>query len=137
MQMNMSRLTQEERDLVLRIRSKWTEICNGLMHFTGSMRPLLMLEFQGYLDYLKVIEKKIAFWEIKNLDINHKVSAYHWKHDRILELHATATLEIYLPGKIGEVSIYLTYFSDEERDRSSHRWEAIICEINEREHDDD
>ena len=56
----MTRLTKEERDLVRRIKCKWTEICNGLMHFTGTTRPLLLLEFQGYLDYLKIIEKKIT-----------------------------------------------------------------------------
>ena len=75
----MRQLTTEEQQLVYRIKSKWTEVCDGLMDFTGSMRPLLMLEFQGYLDYLKVIEKVISYWEIKNLDIKHQVGPYYLK----------------------------------------------------------
>ncbi len=130
----MRRLTQEERRLVKRIKTKWTEVCNGLMHFTGTMRPLLLLEFQGYLDYLKVIEKRISFWEIKTLDIDHKVGPCNF-NDRITTLNATANLEIYLPGKIGEVSIYLTYVSEDEKYKTLKRWEAIICDIEERNDD--
>ena len=127
-------LTQEERDLVKRIKSKWIEICNGLTHFTGTMRPLLMLEFQGYLDYLKVVEKKISFWEIKALEVNHKVGAKSFikqTDSAISELNATGTLEIYLPGKIGEISIYLSYISEDEKNKFLQRWEAIICDIEE------
>ena len=130
----MTRLTKEERDLVRRIKCKWTEICNGLMHFTGTTRPLLLLEFQGYLDYLKIIEKKISFWEIKILEIDHKVGPCNL-NNRITTLNATCSLEIYLPGKIGEVSIYLTYISEDERHKSLERWEAIICDIEERNDD--
>ena len=104
------------------------------MHFTGTTRPLLLLEFQGYLDYLKIIEKKISFWEIKILEINHKIGPYNL-NNRITTLNATCSLEIYLPGKIGEVSIYLTYVSEDERHKSLKRWEAIICDIEERNDD--
>jgi hypothetical protein len=124
----MRHLTQEERNTVQRIKSKWTEICNGLLSYTGSMRPLLMLEFQGYLDYLKIIENQIAFWEIKSLEINHKLSSYGLSQ-KLIELKATSLLEIYLPGKIGEVSIYLSYFSDEDMSNSFKRWEAVINDI--------
>ena len=133
--MMTQRLNQTERDLVKRIRKKWIEVCNGLMHFTGTMRPLLLLEFQGYLDYLKVIEKRISFWEIKNLDVDHKVGPYEFS-DRIIELNAVASIEIYLPGKIGEVPIYLSYRSEEEKKKFLPRWEAIICDIEERNNDD-
>jgi hypothetical protein len=132
--MTTPRLTQEERDLLQRIKTKWNEICNGLMHFTGTMRPLLLLEFQGYLDYLKVIEGRISFWELKFLEVDHKVGPCSFDN-RITELNATASLEIYLPGKIGEVSIYLTYFSEDEKKRFLQRWEAIICDIEERHND--
>jgi hypothetical protein len=98
------------------------------------MRPLLLLEFQGYLDYLKVIEKRISFWEIKRLDIDHKVGPCNF-NDRITSLNAIANLEIYLPGKIGEVSIYLTYVSEDEKHKTLKRWEAIICDIEERNND--
>ena len=133
----MTRLTKEERDLVRRVKSKWTKICNGLMHFTGTTRPLLLLEFQGYLDYLKVIEKKISFWEIRTLEIDHKVGPcnFHNIDNRTTSLNATASLEIYLPGKIGEISIYLTYVSEDEKYKSLKRWEAIICDIEERNDD--
>jgi len=121
-------LNQEELKIVQRIKGKWAEICNGLLSYTGSMRPLLMLEFQGYLDYLKVIENQIAFWEMKSLDIEHKTCAYS-PIQKITELKATGMLEIYLPGKIGEVSIYLSYFSEDNTNKSLKRWEAIINDI--------
>ena len=95
----------------------------------------MIFEFDHYLDYLKVIEKRISFWEIKVLEVDHKVGPYHFS-DRIVELNATASLEIYLPGKIGEVSIYLSYNSEDERKKFLHRWEAIICDIEERNNDD-
>jgi hypothetical protein len=104
------------------------------MHFTGTTRPLLLLEFQGYLDYLKVIEKKISFWEIKRLEIDHKVGPCNFEN-RVLVLHAVCSLEIYLPGKIGETSIYLTYASEDEKHKTLKRWEAIICDIEERDDD--
>jgi hypothetical protein len=130
----MTRLTKEERDLVQRVKRKWIEICNGLMHFTGTTRPLLLLEFQGYLDYLKVIEKKVSFWEIKRLEIDHKVDPCNFEN-RVIVLNAVCSLEIYLPGKIGETSIYLTYASEDEKYKSLKRWEAIICDIEERDDD--
>ena len=127
-------LTQEERELVLRIKRKWHEICNGLMHFTGTMRPLLLLEFQGYLDYLKVIEQSISFWEIKSLEINHKTGPCDF-NNRLAELDARASLEVYIPGKIGELPIFLTYVSGDEQKKILQRWEAIICDIEERHND--
>ena len=126
----MRQLTTEEHQLVYRIKSKWTEVCDGLMDFTGSMRPLLMLEFQGYLDYLKVIENRIAFWELKNLVIDHKI-APHDSDGKIIEFQANAQLEIYLPGKIGEISIYLSYYNNNQKDKLSHRWREIVNEIEE------
>ena len=112
-------LTQEERELVLRIKRKWHEICNGLMHFTGTMRPLLLLEFQGYLDYLK---------------INHKVGPCDF-NNRTVELNAKASIEVYIPGKIGELPIFLAYISGDEQKKILQRWEAIICDIEERHND--
>lgn len=97
------------------------------MHFTGSMRPLLMLEFQGYLDYLKVVENKISFWEMKTLEINHQVGPCNFDN-RIITLDATSHLEVYLPGKIGEVSIHLAYSSNKEKQEPFCRWKAIVSD---------
>lgn len=129
------RLNKQDRELVQRIKRKWNEICTGLMHFTGTMRPLLLLEFQGYLDYLKVIEKRISFWELKTLEVDHKVGPCAFD-SRLTELNASASLNIYLPGKIGEVSIHLSYLSEEEKKKFLQRWEAIICDIEERNNDE-
>jgi len=124
----MQRLTLEEQALVYRIRAKWEEICDGLMQFTGSMRPLLMLEFQGYLDYLKVMEKNITFWEIKKLEIDHKVGPCYLD-SRLMELKIDANLEIFIPGKLGEISIDLNYFNSNQKSKPVPRWEAIINDI--------
>jgi hypothetical protein len=97
------------------------------MHFTGTTRPLLLLEFQGFLDYLKVVENKLSFWEIKLLEVNHKVGPCNFSN-RITELKTSASLDIYLPGKITGVFIYLSY-SSEQKKETQGRWEAIIQDM--------
>ena len=87
-----------------------------------------MLEFQGYLDYLKVMEKSIAFWEIKKLEIDHKVGPCYLDN-RLMELKAEATLQIFIPGKLGEISVDLDYFNSNQRSKPVPRWEAIINDI--------
>ena len=94
----MRQISEEELLLVSRIKSKWNEISNGLMQFTGSVKPLLILEFQGYLDYLKVIEKIISYWEIKNLDIKHQVGPCYL-NGRLMKLDTRAHLEILKSSK--------------------------------------
>ena len=119
----------EEKQLINRIDSKWTEISNGLMQFTGTIKPLLMLEFQGYLDYLKLVEQKISFWEIKSLEVDHQVGPYYLK-GRILKLKAKADLEIFTPGFIGPLLVNLLYTSDnQEKKDSLSRWHSIINEL--------
>lgn len=126
----MNHLSTEERLVIDRVRSKWKEICDGLMQFTGSMRPLLMLEFQGYLDYLKVVEQQISFWEIKTLEIDHKVGPCYLDN-RLLELNADANIDIYLPGRLGEIPVLLRYFNTNRKIKSLPRWEAIINDLEE------
>ena len=121
----MRQVSEEERLLVTRIKIKWTEISNGLMQFTGSVKPLLLLEFQGYLDYLKVIEKVISYWEIKNLDIKHQVGPYYLK-GRILKLDTKANLEVFTPGIIGPIDIRLIYSNDSKRKKPLSRWHSIL-----------
>lgn len=124
----MKQLTTEEHEVVQRIKVKWTDTCNGLLHFTGSMRPLLMLEFQGYLDYLKVIEKQISFWEMKALEVNHQVGPCNL-NNRIIMLKAASHLDIYLPGKIERIPIRLIYSSEDKKRKSKGRWGAVIRNI--------
>lgn len=129
----MRQLTTEEHETVQRVKIKWEDACNGLMQFRGTVRPLLMLEFQGYLDYLKVIEKKISFWEMKTFDVNHQVGPCNF-NNRIIILNATSNLGVYLPGKIGEVSIRLVYTSEKEKEKEKkgsfhQRWSAIAEDL--------
>ena len=94
------------------------------------MRPLLMLEFQGYLDYLKVVEQQISFWELKALEIDHKVGPCYLDN-RLLELNADANVDIYIPGRLGEIPVFLQYFNTNRKIKSLPRWEAIINDIEE------
>ena len=130
----MKHLNKKEHRVVQRIKTKWRDTCDGLMHITGSMRPLLMLEFQGHLDYLKVVEKQISFWEMKTLEVDHRVGPCNFDN-RIIMLNATSNIEIFIPGRIGNIPLYLTYSSENEKHKTLERWEAIMSDIEEQ-HDD-
>ena len=126
----MRQPSSKEIKLINRIDSKFIEISDGLMEFTGSIKPLLLLEFQGYLDYLKIIEKRLSFWEIKNLDIDHQVGPYYLE-GRILKLNLKANLEVFTPGVMGPLSIYLTYNSEDKKKKleTFSRWKLILEDL--------
>jgi len=124
----MRQISEEDKLLINRIESKWTEISNGLMQFTGSVKPLLLLEFQGYMDYLKVIEKIISYWEIKSLDIKHQVGP-HYIDGRFLRLDTKANLEIFTPGIVGPLRINLTYSNDNKPKKTFSRWQSILEDL--------